>query len=223
MLRMSVPLPERARVGKARARHTNPPLFRWRDSCEAAGRGIAKGADGLDIPIFGTTAGLVGANPFTMTIDEIRVLSCPNGYSMSGEMCYKTVYYTPYSYGCPSNYSDAAGGCTGTAPWVEDPNATCPSGYNFYHSYQCIDSTGYSEPESSDCYAAGGMWHKWTGQGICHYNSPYITTRDRMCSTGYVVGGTCLDASDTTAPEGYCGSGYYDGSMCSQTYSQPAQ
>lgn len=184
----------------------------------------ANALGGLDIPVHSTSQGVLGSSFFSLYINEVQVLSCPDGYSMSGEMCYKTVTWSPYSFYCPSNYSDNAGGCTATADWVEDPNATCPSGYNFYHSYQCIDSTGYSEPESSKCYAAGGMWHKWTGQGICHFNSPYITSRDRVCSTGVVVGGTCLDPSDTTSPRGYCGSGgYYNGSMCSETYSQPAQ
>lgn len=183
----------------------------------------ANALGGVDIPVYSTSQGVLGSSFFTLYINEVQVLSCPAGFSMSGEMCYKTESYPPYSYECPANYGSNAGGCTRFAPWVEDPNATCPAGYNFYHSYQCIDASGYSEPESSNCYAAGGMWHKWTGSGICHFNSPYITSRARMCSSGYVVNGTCFNPSDTTAPIGNCGSGYYDGSMCSRTYSQPAQ
>lgn len=187
----------------------------------------ANSSGGLDIPIHSLTTGDVGVNQFTLMIDDIRVLSCPSGYSMSGEMCYKTVQWNPSTFYCPANYTSDGANCVSAAPWVEDPNATCRSGYGFYHSYQCIDSTAYAS-ESAECYAAGGMWHKWTGQGMCHFNSPYLYTRDRICSTGTITAsGGCGDFSNTTSKLPDCGSSgdstFINGvPMCQETYSQPA-
>ena len=178
-------------------------------------------AGGLDIPINSNALGVVGSALFTLTINEVKALSCPSGYDLSGEMCYYTVTYSPHSYECPANYTERGSTCTRMASWVEDPNATCPSGYDYYHSYQCIDSTRYSSTYEN-CRSDGGMWHSWTGEGICHFNSPYILQRERMCSTGLVENGTCFDASDTVAPTPNCGGGYYNGYECSETYSTPA-
>lgn len=173
---------------------------------------------GLDIPIYSLSQGVVGTGMFKITIDEVKLLSCPSGWTeTSNEMCYKYSYSQPTSYSCPSNYG--TGGdrtedsiCYYNQGHVVDQSYSCKSGYtkNKWEVNYCADSKGYTEsntPENvEDCKSSGGKFWYDGIHYVCTFISPHSYRVPYTCK-GTKIGNGCYDTSRTESTTPNCPSG----------------
>ncbi len=191
---------------------------------------------GLDLPIFPLTPHILSSNLFTITIDEVKLLSCPNGWTLSGTTCYTYDYKPVYGWSCPAGYraagkpnyqTDEGDICYGSGRYGLDPAATCRSGFvahKWTYGY-CTDVDAYTTGLSgkADCLAAGGEFTNGTGNYMCTFKSPWSYRMDHKCFD-QTDNGNCVDKSDSRYTEPDCPSGYsYDrGGQCETMITRPA-
>ncbi|MBQ4801130.1 hypothetical protein J8L73_18735 [Pseudoalteromonas sp. MMG006] len=133
---------------------------------------------GLDIPIYPGLIGAAGEANYTISL-SVKGISCPLGFTLSGELCYKTLVEDPIKV-CPSGfkYNESNNNCTKT---VEiNATKTCPSGTSLEGTL-CKGTT--STTASSSCPAGYTR-----SSNTCYKDTQINATKN--CPAGYSVSGS---------------------------------
>lgn len=202
---------------------------------------------GLDIPVYSSGLGILGTSQFSLYINEVKAISCPNGYTLSSSetYCYAYSYADADSYSCNGrggyNYRTKSGStkgshyetCYAIEPTIYDSSYSCPSGYtkHKWNYNSCTDTKAYTaantESEKNKCTSAGGRWQRDTKNYTCLFLSPAEFSVPQICPTNFEAdNGFCLDPSNTgiasliNCPSGYNVSAHAD---CEQMYTRPPE
>ncbi len=154
------------------------------------------------------------------TPDRVEELSCPDGYTLVGRTCSKTLTQpADVTYTCPDGGVLQGTTCVVTQP-ASVSSHSCPAGFSLQGT-NCVRTTtepavitGYSCP--SDYMLEGDR---------CVRTLEQSATPNYNCPAGYVLEGTtCRSKSTYAATASYsCPAGYsLSGTTCSRTLSQPA-
>ncbi|MGQ2958461.1 hypothetical protein, partial [Agrobacterium sp.] len=154
------------------------------------------------------------------TPDRVEELSCPDGYTLVGRTCSKTLTQpADVTYTCPDGGVLQGTTCVVTQP-ASVSSHSCPAGFSLQGT-NCVRTTtepavitGYSCP--ADYMLEGDR---------CVRTLEQSATPNYNCPAGYVLEGTtCRSKSTYAATASYsCPAGYsLSGTTCSRTLSQPA-
>lgn len=179
----------------------------------------ANSAGGLDIPINSNALGVVGDVFFTLTINEVKAVSCPSGWTLANSetYCYKIEYYEPSYWFCEggigrdggTRYSEGSP-CYEKVGKIRDPSAVCSSGYtrDKWKRGYCTDSKAYVTNDKQACLDSGGRF-SWSGShNICTYLSPHMYGVPWVCPAGsasygpYCSNGNIIGTTVARCPNG---------------------
>ena len=146
-----------------------------------------------------------GSTPTSGSCPSGAYLTCPSGYTLSGDTCSETISGSFTLSGSSSNINISGGNSSGSISMTQ--TQTCPTGYTLSSgscisntdagttsTFVCTDGTNYQNCDDGSLLPSGSAYLCPLGQTQCNQN-----TTAPSCPSGYTWNGsTCTQTSTST-------------------------
>jgi len=154
-----------------------------------------------------------------------NMLTCPSGFSRSGNLCV-TSSSTPATasttYSCPSGYTGSGSSCIRTTTTTASLSTTYSCNSGALVGTSCVSTTSTPATPTTTYTCAAGQTQSGT---TCTQTTTTSATPSTgyTCSSGTLSGTSCVSTSSSAATASYsCAVGNLVGSSCVTTSSVPA-